>query len=71
MTFATVMQALPQYQSGLVRALGELADGREEYLLLCHPENRNWLEPLAGPNTKLVNRPQPPPRRTTATDRVM
>jgi len=44
--------------SGLVRALGELG-GTEEYLLLCHPENRAWLEPLAGPNTKLINRPQP------------
>jgi tripartite-type tricarboxylate transporter receptor subunit TctC len=28
MTFATVMQALPQYQSGLVRALGVTAAGR-------------------------------------------
>src|SRR6185369_8487161 len=45
--------------SGLVRALGELG-GSEEYILLCHPENRAWLEPLAGANTKLVNRPQPP-----------
>lgn len=45
--------------SGLVRALGELG-GSEEYLLICHPENRAWLEPLAGPNTKLINRPQPP-----------
>ncbi len=44
--------------SGLVRALGELG-GSEEYLLVCHPENRAWLEPLAGPNTKLVNHPQP------------
>lgn len=47
--------------SGLVRALGELGGG-EEYLLICHPENRAWLEPLAGANTKLVNRPQPPAR---------
>src|SRR5262245_55690931 len=46
--------------SGLVRALGELRDGNEEYVLICHPENRAWVEPLAGSNTKLVNRPQPP-----------
>jgi glycosyltransferase involved in cell wall biosynthesis len=44
--------------SGLVRALGELPDAGEEYLLICHPENRAWLEPLAGANTKLINRPQ-------------
>lgn len=44
--------------TGLVRALGQL-NGPEEYLLICHPENRAWLEPLAGPNTKLINRPQP------------
>ena len=29
MTFATVTQALPQYQSGLVRALGVTAAGRD------------------------------------------
>jgi glycosyltransferase involved in cell wall biosynthesis len=45
--------------SGLVRALGELNGENEEYLLICHPENRAWLEPLAGRNTRLVNRPQP------------
>jgi glycosyltransferase involved in cell wall biosynthesis len=47
--------------SGLVRALGEL-DGPEEYLLICHPENKAWLEPLKGPNTQLVEKPQPQPR---------
>ncbi len=45
--------------SGLVHALGQLG-GPEEYLLICHPENRAWIEPLAGPNTRLVNRPQNP-----------
>jgi glycosyltransferase involved in cell wall biosynthesis len=46
--------------SGLVRALGELDGGGEEYVLICHPANRAWLEPLAGKNTRLVDRPQPP-----------
>jgi glycosyltransferase involved in cell wall biosynthesis len=47
--------------SGLVRALGELQDGAEEYILICHPENRAWIEAVAGRNTRLVNRPQPQP----------
>jgi glycosyltransferase involved in cell wall biosynthesis len=45
---------------GLVRALGQL-DGPDEYLLIVHPENQAWLQPLIGANTKLVPRPQPPP----------
>ena len=40
---------------GLVRALGEL-DGPEEYVLICHPRNRDWIEPVAGANTRLLDR---------------
>jgi glycosyltransferase involved in cell wall biosynthesis len=42
--------------TGLVRALGAL-DGPEEYLLICHPQNRAWIEPVAGANTRLVEHP--------------
>lgn len=41
--------------TGLVRALGEL-EGEEEYILICHPENRAWIEAVAGPSARLVNR---------------
>ena len=40
--------------TGLVRALGAL-EGDEEYVLICHPENRGWLEAVAGSNTRLVD----------------
>ncbi len=43
--------------SGLVRALGEL-EGDEEYLLLCHPENKAWLTAVAGANTRLIEAPR-------------
>jgi glycosyltransferase involved in cell wall biosynthesis len=43
---------------GLLRALAEL-DGPEEYLLLTHPENREWVASLAGKRMRLIDRPQP------------
>jgi glycosyltransferase involved in cell wall biosynthesis len=43
---------------GLLHALREL-DGPEEYRLICHPENRAWLEPVLSKNITLVDRPQP------------
>lgn len=46
---------------GLMHALREL-DGPEEYHLICHPDNRAWLEPLAGKNITLINHAQPKPR---------
>lgn len=44
--------------TGLVKALGELQSSGEEYLLVSHPENRGWLEKIAGPNTRIVPRPR-------------
>ncbi len=45
--------------TGLIRALTEL-DGEEEYLLITHPRNRDWLARVAGSHMRLVDRPQPP-----------
>jgi glycosyltransferase involved in cell wall biosynthesis len=43
--------------AGLVAALGRL-DGPEKYVLVAHPENGEWLKPLAAENTEIVFRPQ-------------
>lgn len=51
--------------TGLVRALGEL-DGEEEYVLICHPGNRMWVEAVAGPNARLVDRRILSPSRVPA-----
>jgi glycosyltransferase involved in cell wall biosynthesis len=47
--------------TGLVRALAEL-DGEEEYILITHPQNREWLAPFASRRIRLADRPQPPGR---------
>ena len=42
---------------GLVHALGKLEDGEEEYILVTHPRNPNWLKPYMGKNMRIVSRP--------------
>lgn len=44
---------------GLISSLGQLTDGAEEYIIVCHWENTNWLKPYLGPNQSVVNIPQP------------
>lgn len=44
--------------TGLVRALREL-DGPEEYRLITHPQNRDWVAPFASDRIVLVDHPQP------------
>jgi glycosyltransferase involved in cell wall biosynthesis len=44
--------------TGLVRALREL-DGPEEYLLITHPQNREWVAGFASARVKLIDHPQP------------
>jgi glycosyltransferase involved in cell wall biosynthesis len=45
--------------TGLLRALAQL-EGEEEYLLLTHPDNRRWVEAVAGDSMRLVDHPQAP-----------
>lgn len=42
-----------QFLMGLVYALGRL-DGPEEYAVIGHYQNLNWLEPYLGPNQKIL-----------------
>jgi glycosyltransferase involved in cell wall biosynthesis len=51
---------------GLVKALGELQDGPEEYVIVSSPDDA-WLAPLLGPNQSVVRHtpaPKPPPTRS-------
>jgi glycosyltransferase involved in cell wall biosynthesis len=41
----------------LLRALGRLDDGDEEYVLVAHPEHTEWLEALATSNMQVVTSP--------------
>jgi len=47
-----------QFTIGLVHALGKLDDGSEEYLIVVHRSNRDWLNPYLGSNQWTV--PGPP-----------
>ena len=65
MTFATVTQALPQYKSGLVRALGVTAVGTPRYRMFPRSANRgstssrrsgtHCSRPRAHPNPSLLS----------------
>ena len=44
---------------GLVRALGQLDDGPEEYTIIGPWQDPNWLEPYIGPNQRIVRGPRP------------
>ena len=43
---------------GLVRGLGQL-DGPEDYVIIGHPKEPDWLEPYLGPNQRIVCQPGP------------
>lgn len=45
------------YLGALIRALGELKDGPERYLILSERANAEWLIPLLGSNQELVYLP--------------
>jgi len=45
---------------GLIHALGHLDDGPEEYIIIGHWQNPEWLKPYIGPNQRIVWRPKPP-----------
>jgi glycosyltransferase involved in cell wall biosynthesis len=46
------------YLAALLKALGELTDGPEEYILLGPSQGSEWMEPLLGPNQTIVPLPQ-------------
>lgn len=49
------------YLGALIKALGQLADGDEEYLVLGPPPaDAAWLAPLLGPNQRLLRLPAGP-----------
>src|SRR5438034_11632768 len=43
-----------QYLTGLVYGLGCLSDGPEEYILIGHWQDPEWLTPYLGPNQRIV-----------------
>ena len=42
---------------GLINALGKLADGEEEYIVVSHPRNPDWLRPYIAKNMQVISRP--------------
>jgi glycosyltransferase involved in cell wall biosynthesis len=42
---------------GLVKSLGQLTDGDEEYVLLTNARHPGWLDAYLGPNQKVVTEP--------------
>lgn len=56
--------------TGLVRALGELHDGPEEYVIVSSPDD-GWLAPLIGPNQRVVRHTPPPVPRRSRFERAM
>lgn len=54
-----------QFVLGLVHALGKLDDGTEEYIIVGHWENVDWLKPHIGRNQQLIQAPHPSPLALT------
>lgn len=48
---------IEQFIIGLVSALGRLGDGSEEYLIIVHRGNRDWLNPYLGANQRTILAP--------------
>lgn len=42
---------------GLIKALGQLTDGNEEYVLLTNPKHPRWLDAYVGSNQSVVTEP--------------
>jgi glycosyltransferase involved in cell wall biosynthesis len=49
-----------QFTASLIRALGQLEDGAEEYIVIGPWRDSSWLRPLIGRNQRLVTAPRPP-----------
>lgn len=52
-----------QFLIGLVYGLGQLTDGDEEYLIVGHWREADWLKPYLGPNQRLIQAPRDMPVR--------
>lgn len=50
---------------GLVKALGQLDDGSEEYLIIGPRQRPDWWKAYTGPNQRIVPGPQPRQQRST------
>ncbi len=59
-----------QFVLGLVRSLGRLTDGTEEYVVVSHRDAPAWLEPWLGSNQHLVAGPPHPGGLQRAVRRV-
>jgi glycosyltransferase involved in cell wall biosynthesis len=49
-----------QFTASLIRALGQLEEGTEEYIVIGPSRDSSWLHPLIGRNQRLVIAPRPP-----------
>ncbi len=54
---------MEQFVMGLVRSLGQLQDGNEEYLIVTPASYPDWIAPQLGPNQRIVSPPPPGPGR--------
>ncbi|MCX7858325.1 MAG: glycosyltransferase family 4 protein [Deltaproteobacteria bacterium] len=50
---------IEQFVISLVKSLGQLNDGSEEYVIIGHYHKAGWLKPFLGLNQKLVKAPPP------------
>jgi glycosyltransferase involved in cell wall biosynthesis len=44
---------------GLIKSLGQLGDGDEEYIILANRDHQDWLKPYMGSNQRIAVRPTP------------
>ena len=49
-----------QFTASLIRALGQLEEGSEEYIVIGPSRDSDWLRPIIGRNQHLVTAPPPP-----------
>jgi glycosyltransferase involved in cell wall biosynthesis len=51
---------IQQFTTSLIRALGRLTDGTEEYIIVGSARNSGWLSNNLGPNQRAVQAPEAP-----------
>ena len=49
---------------GLVAALGKLEDSNDEYIIICDPQDPDWLKPYLAENQQVVARIAPAREQT-------
>ena len=49
---------------GLVSALGKLQDSNDEYIIICDPQDPDWLKPYLAENQQVVARIAPAREQT-------